>query len=872
MSEVTVRQLADVVGIPVDKLLGQMGDAGLTVKGPDDLVSDDQKLVLLNFLRQTHGRPGGQASEPRVARRRREVSELQQTAANTRTPPRTARAPRATTRPAHSVSVEVRRKRNIVRPDAQSDAADDQAVQEAEAARRALEEQRLEREQVEAAERARVEQRRQAEAEAEAAERARRDEQERAAVEQAARERAEAEAARAVAPAPAPDAEPSTPRVRTEETPSRAPRASKPAKPAKGKKGGTAGERDTRYGREELHVADTSTLRRRKGQARRSVRIQPDTRHGFERPTEPVKRHIEVPDTITVGDLSQRMSIKAGDVIKALMNMGIMATINQTLDQDTAILVAEELGHAASAQSQKDVEAELLEGLVGAGGELEPRAPVVTVMGHVDHGKTSLLDYIRRTRVAAGEAGGITQHIGAYHVQTSRGSITFLDTPGHAAFTAMRARGAKVTDIVIIVVAADDGVMPQTIEAIQHARAAKVPLIVAINKMDKEDANPDRVLQELSQQEVVPEEWGGDTQIVRVSAHTGDGVDDLLEAISLQAEVLELKANVDGPASGAVIESSLDRGRGPVATVLVQSGTLRRGDTILAGGEWGRVRAMFDELGESIKEAGPSTPVVVLGLSGAPNAGDEMLGVVDERKAREIASLRQGRDRDLKLAQQQATKLDDFFSQMGEGESKTLNILLKTDVQGSFEALRDALNAISADDAKVNVVGGGVGGITESDANLAVASKAVLIGFNVRADNAARRIVEEKGLELRYYSIIYEALDDVRAALAGMLSPEIREEFIGRAEVRDVFRSPKFGAVAGCMVVEGAVKRNNPIRVLRDNIVIYEGVLESLRRHKDDVSEVKSGTECGIAVKNYNDVRVGDQIEVFERSEVARTL
>ena len=580
-----------------------------------------------------------------------------------------------------------------------------------------------------------------------------------------------------------------------------------------------------------------------------------------------------MPETITVGDLAQRMSVKAGELIKVLMKMGMMVTINQPLDQETAMLVVEELGHTAVVQKQEDVEEEILATAdEEQQGDLQQRAPVVTIMGHVDHGKTSLLDHIRETRVAAGEAGGITQHIGAYHVETGHGMISFLDTPGHAAFSAMRARGAQATDIVILVVAADDGVMPQTKEAIQHARAAGVPIVVAVNKIDKPEANPERVMQELVAEEVVPEDWGGDTQFVNVSAKTGEGIEQLLEAILLQSEVLELQAVHDGLARGIIVESSLDKGRGPVATVLVQSGTLRRGDSVVAGSEFGRVRAMFDENGRSVKEAGPSIPVQVLGLSAAPSAGDDLVALPDERKAREVAELRRMRHRDSRLAEQKSAKLDQLFSQMSEGEVSYVNLIVKADVQGSVEALRESLMKIDTEEAKVRVVASGVGGITESDANLAVTSNAILIGFNVRADASARRVVEEHGLDLRYYSIIYEVIDDVKKAISGLLSPEIKEEIIGLAEVRDVFRSSKLGAIAGCMVVEGTVKRHNPIRVLRDNVVVYEGELESLRRYKDDVNEVKAGTECGIGVKNYNDVKVGDHIEVFERVEVAREL
>ena len=549
-----------------------------------------------------------------------------------------------------------------------------------------------------------------------------------------------------------------------------------------------------------------------------------------------------------------------------------MTTINQPLDQDTATLIVEEMGHIAKPVEAKTVETEL-EALQAqeVTGEKVVRPPVVTIMGHVDHGKTSLLDYIRRTRVADGEAGGITQHIGAYHVETPKGVISFLDTPGHAAFTAMRARGAQVTDIVVLVVAADDGVKPQTIEAIQHSKAGDVPLIIAINKIDKPEADPERVKTELSQQEVIPEDWGGETQFIPVSAKTGEGVDNLLDAISLQAELLELTAVADAPAQGIVIESSLDKGRGPVATVLVQQGTLRKGDTLISGQEFGRVRALFDESGKAVESAGPSMPVVVLGLSAVPNAGDDAIVINDERKAREIAEYREQKMREVKLARQQQARLD-IFSQMGEGKLDHLNIVLKADVQGSVEALRDALTKIATDEVAVKVVSSGVGGINETDANLAVASNAIMIGFNVRADAAARRIVDEHDVDLHYYSVIYDAIDQVKSAVSGMLSPEVTEEIIGMAEVRDVFRSPKLGAIAGCMVVDGVIKRSAPIRVLRDNVVIYEGELESLRRFKDDVNEVRAGTECGIGVKSYNDVKPGDQIEVFERVEKARTL
>ena len=592
----------------------------------------------------------------------------------------------------------------------------------------------------------------------------------------------------------------------------------------------------------------------------------------FTKPVQVVKPDVVIGETITVAELANKMATKATEIIKAMMKMGEMVTINQVLDQETAQLVAEELGHKVILRNENELEEEVL-GDRDVNAEKVTRAPVVTIMGHVDHGKTSLLDYIRKTKVAAGEAGGITQHIGAYHVEMDDGKmITFLDTPGHAAFTSMRARGAKATDIVVLVVAADDGVMPQTIEAIQHAKAAGAPLVVAVNKIDKPEANPDRVEQELLQHEVISEKFGGDVQFVPVSAKKGTGIDDLLDAILLQSEVLELTAVKDGMASGVVIESYLDKGRGPVATILVQSGTLRKGDIVLCGFEYGRVRAMRDENGKEIDEAGPSIPVEVLGLSGVPAAGDEATVVRDEKKAREVALHRQGKFREVKLARQQKAKLENMFSNMTEGDVAELNIIVKADVQGSVEAIIQSLQDLSTDEVKVNVVGSGVGGISETDATLAAASNAIMVGFNVRADASARRIIEAENIDLRYYSIIYELLNDVKAAMSGMLQPEFKQEIIGLAEVRDVFKHPKFGAIAGCMVTEGVVKRNNPIRVLRDNVVIFEGELESLRRFKDDVAEVRNGMECGIGVKNYNDVKVGDQIEVFEVVEIKRSI
>jgi translation initiation factor IF-2 len=575
---------------------------------------------------------------------------------------------------------------------------------------------------------------------------------------------------------------------------------------------------------------------------------------------------------ISVSELAQQMSVKSGAVIKELMKLGVMATINQMIDQDTAILVVEELGHTVKLVSADALEDQLEEALAQHEGNEETRAPVVTVMGHVDHGKTSLLDYIRSSRVASGEAGGITQHIGAYHVKTDHGMITFLDTPGHAAFTAMRARGAKSTDIVILVVAADDGVMPQTEEAVQHAKAAGVPLIIAVNKMDKEGADPERVKNELSAKEVIPEDWGGDTQFINVSAHTGEGVGELLDAVLLQAELLELTAARDVPAQGTVIESRLDKGRGPVASLLIQNGTLRKGDIVLAGLQFGRVRAMLDENGQPLDEAGPSIPVEILGLDGIPGAGDLFAVVESEKRAREVADFRQEKTRENKMQRQHAAKLDNMFESMTAGKKSMLNVVVKADVRGSLEAIQGALLDLGNEEVQVNIVSGGVGGITETDVNLAVTSGAVIFGFNVRADNSARRLVESEGVDLRYYNVIYDVIDDVKQALTGMLAPELREEIVGIAEVRDVFRSPKFGQIAGCMVIEGTVYRSKPIRVLRDNVVIYQGELESLRRFKDDANEVRNGTECGIGVKNYTDVKVGDQIEVYEVREIARSL
>lgn len=630
--------------------------------------------------------------------------------------------------------------------------------------------------------------------------------------------------------------------------------------------------KDDRMERKELHMTKRGgEARRKRRKGIRTEAVAVSLEHGFAKPTEPVVRDVAIPENITVADLAAKMSVKAAEVIKVMMGMGAMVTINQMIDQETAVLVVEEMGHKPQLIKTDTVEENLILDEV-AQGEAVARAPVVTIMGHVDHGKTSLLDYIRRTKVTSTEAGGITQHIGAYHVDTAKGMITFLDTPGHEAFTAMRARGAKCTDIVVLVVAADDSVMPQTIEAIQHARAAKVPIVVAVNKIDKPEADPERIKTELTKHEVIPEDWGGDAMFQSISAKTGAGVDDLLERILLQAEVLELTAIDQGPAQGMVIESRLDKGRGPVATILVTAGKLCKSDILLAGREYGRVRAMIGDNGEPTEIAGPSIPVEILGLSGTPVAGDKAFVVKNERKAREIAQFRQGKYREVRLAKQQAAKLENIFEQMGAGQQSILNIVLKSDVQGSAEAIMEALAKLSTDEVKVNIIASGVGGITESDVNLAIASNGVVIGFNVRADAPTRALVEKEGVDLRYYSIIYDLIDEVKAALSGLLAPEFEEKIIGLAQVREVFRSSKFGAVAGCMVIEGTMKRNLPIRVLRDNVVIYEGELESLRRFKEDASDVRHGMECGIGVKNYNDVKTGDQIEAYEKIQVKREL
>ena len=845
MTQVTVKELAKTVDTPVERLLLQMREAGLPHNNADQVVTDSEKQALLAHLKGSHG---DRADEPRkITLQRKTTSTIRVAGSKT-------------------VSVEVRKKKTYVKRDPEELEAERQ--RELEEQRAAEEAVRLKAEE-EARQRAAADEaRRQADAARQATSAA-----------PAAAAPAAAEAPRAAAPAAAPAAPAAAAPAaddRKKEEVRRAPkrddederrdRKHAQHRPSIKEKEKTTAPRVVRSG-----GGDDDDSFGRRGGGRGKGKLKKRNQHGFQSPTGPIVREVNIGETITVGDLAAQMSVKGAEVVKFMFKMGTPVTINQVLDQETAQLIAEELGHKVKLVSENALEEQLAESLKFEG-EAVSRAPVVTVMGHVDHGKTSLLDYIRRAKVAAGEAGGITQHIGAYHVETDRGMVTFLDTPGHAAFTAMRARGAQATDIVILVVAADDGVMPQTQEAVQHAKAAGVPIVVAVNKIDKPDANPDNIKNGLAALDVIPEEWGGDAPYVHVSAKLGTGVDELLEAVLLQAEVLELKATPSAPGRGVVVESRLDKGRGPVATVLVQDGTLRQGDMVLVGVNYGRVRAMLDENGKPIKEAGPSIPVEILGLDGTPDAGDEMTVVADEKKAREVALFRQGKFREVKLARAHAGKLENIFENMGQEEKKTLNIVLKSDVRGSLEALQGSLSGLGNDEVQVRVVGGGVGGITESDANLALASNAVLFGFNVRADAGARKIVESEGLDMRYYNVIYDIIEDVKKALTGMLGSDVRENILGIAEVRDVFRSPKFGAVAGCMVTEGLVHRNRPIRVLRDDVVIFEGELESLRRFKDDVSEVRAGMECGIGVKSYNDVRVGDKIEVFEKVEVARTL
>jgi translation initiation factor IF-2 len=840
MADVTVKELADVVGTSTDRLLSQMKEAGLPQKAEADSVNDEQKQSLLAFLKKSHGE--ADAAPKKITLKRKVTTTL-----------KTGQGGKK------AVNIEVRKKRTYVKRDDTDTAAETARLEEE--ARLAAEKEATLKAQQEA-------------------------------------EKAKASAAVADKEKPAKDAVAKAPEKKAERAPApAAPAVTVSKKPSAGGAAKAKPEEDEAQKRAAAEAAQQRDEHRKKAKTPERKRTDKDSRfddsdnrggrnqrrggkggklkakarvnqanneHAFTRPTAPVTHEVELPEAITVGELASKMAIKAGEVIKVLMKMGIMATINQTLDQDTATLVVEEMGHKVSKLiADNQLEQDVTES-VNYESDLQNRAPVVTVMGHVDHGKTSLLDYIRSSRVASGEAGGITQHIGAYHVETDHGMVSFLDTPGHAAFTSMRARGAQATDVVILVVAADDGVMPQTEEAVQHAKSAGVPLVVAVNKMDKEGADPDRVKNELSAHDVIPEDWGGDVPFIPVSAKTGDGITELLEAVLLQAELLELKAHFVGPGQGVVVESRLDKGRGPVATLLVQNGTLKKGDIVLAGTCYGRARALLDENGKQTDEAGPSIPVEILGLNGTPDAGDNFMVVESEKKAREVAEYRESRFKEQVQQRQQAAKLDALFSGMGEGKAEALNVVIKTDVRGSLEAIVASLQKLGTDEVKVNVVASGVGGITETDATLAVAASAVLFGFNVRADNASKRVVENSGVDMRYYSVIYDLLDDVKQAMAGLLAPELREEIVGIAEVREVFNSPKFGQIAGCMVIEGTVHRNKKIRVLRENVVIYEGELESLRRFKDDVQEVRSGTDCGIGVKNYQDVRPGDQIEVFD--------
>jgi translation initiation factor IF-2 len=837
VAQTSVAQFASELKVPPSVLLEQLRAAGVDKRAPEDSLSDSDKSRLLEHLRKTHG---SAEAKNKITLTRKQTSEIRKTDASGKY---------------RTVQVEVRKKRVFVKRDPAEVTAAAVAAEAPPPPPPAVDTKEIEIREEEA-------RRQQQLAELQAAELREKQERERKEAEQKA---AEAAAAAATAAAPAPATTLHAPKPAADAKAEKKPKKAKPTTVLRD----DSARRRTIKTRGDVGGGVAGWHARGGTRHRPAGAVETST---FAAPTEPLVREIAVPETITVGELAHRMSVKAAEVIKALMKLGTMATINQVLDQETAMILVEEMGHKAKAAKLDDPESFLAVTAEPASADLQPRPPVVTVMGHVDHGKTSLLDYIRRTKVAAGEAGGITQHIGAYHVETSRGVITFLDTPGHEAFTAMRARGAKVTDIVVLVVAADDGVMPQTIEAINHAKAAKVPLVVAMNKIDKHEANPDKVKQELLTHGVVPEEFGGDSPVVPVSAKTGKGIDSLLEQVLLQAEVLELKAPVDAPAKGVVIEARLDKGRGPVATLLVQSGTLNRGDIVLTGAVFGRVRAMLDENGKPVASAGPSIPVEIQGLSEVPNAGEDMMVLADERKAREIALFRQGKFRDVKLAKQQAAKLENMFEQMGEGEKKVLNLLIKADVQGSQEALIHALTRLGSDEVKVTVVHAGVGGITESDVNLAMASRAVIIGFNTRADGAARKLAETSGIQLKYYNIIYEAVDEIKAALSGMLAPEKKEQVIGLVEVRQVFKISKVGTIAGCYVLEGVVKRGAQVRVLRDNVVIHTGEIDSLKRFKDDVREVKAGFECGMSLKSFSDIKEKDQFEVFEVLEVARTL
>ena len=862
MAEVTVNELAKTVGASVDRLLLQMKEAGLSHTSADAIVSDEEKQVLLGYLKSLHGDKTGEPKK--IVLRRKTMSTLK--SGNKKT-----------------VNIEVRKKRTYVKRTEEEleTQAKVEAEQEARAEQAATEVQfGTGIDDIEEKRQSAIEKRRTAEIEAKKAE-------------EAEKERLEEEAKKAAEAALIVEQEAAA-------KPAKATKTAKPAKeepveqpvPEKGRRSGKhiedddddkiarkAAKKPSLKGSKKKPRLELDDVTEEKAQGPRlksglSSVLKVDNKHVFKKPVEKKVIEVSIPEEVSVADLAQLMAIKSGVVVKELMKMGVMATINQVIDQETAFLVVEELGHTPKAAANESLEDQLTQQFedINTDSDQQPRAPVVTVMGHVDHGKTSLLDYIRKSRVASGEAGGITQHIGAYHVDTPKGMVTFLDTPGHAAFTAMRARGAQSTDVVILVVAADDGVMPQTEEAVQHAKAAGVPLVVAINKMDKEGADPERVITELAAKDVIPEDWGGDTQFIKVSAHTGDGIEELLEAVLLQAELLELTAPVDVPARGVIVESRVDKGRGVVATALIQQGTLRKGDFMLAGESVGKIRALNDDARNPTAEAGPSMPVEILGLDEPPQAGDEFFVVADERKAKEIAQQRQDQARKERFSRQQAAKLENMFTDMESGEVSKLPLVVKTDVRGSLEALTSALNDFATDEVAVEIVASGVGGITESDINLALTTGAIVLGFNVRAASVARQLAEKEQIEVRYYSVIYNLLDEVKQALSGMLAPETKEEIVGIAEVRDVFRSPKFGAIAGCMVVEGAVYRNKPIRVLRDDVVIFQGELESLRRFKDDAQEVRNGMECGIGVKDYNDVKPGDKIEVYDITQVQRSL
>lgn len=864
MAEVTVSQLADVVGAPVDRLLKQMTQAGLKHSAADEVVSDEDKQTLLAFLKSSHGETVD--APKKITLKRKTLSTLKTSGSQGK----------------KTVNVEVRKKRTYVKRDAAELIAEAEAAETEDTSQEepVVVSEPVAEPEVEAVVEEPVLDKSQLDPEVlrqqAAVKRKDQEARDRELHESVlAAKRVEEEAKQSAEAAPA--KEDKTPKGRRHEAPAKV-ADDEPVKKKRGPSQKTlaAKSRGKNRGHNIKNVSDFIDGDGNDSRGRRRQRVlklpEGAKTHAFERPTDKVVHEVAIPEAITVSELAQQMNIKGVMVIKELMKLGVMATINQALDQESAQLVVEELGHTAKLVSGEEVEEALEETLNLHEGTLLPRAPVVTVMGHVDHGKTSLLDYIRNSRVASGEAGGITQHIGAYHVETDKGMITFLDTPGHAAFTAMRARGAKSTDVVILVVAADDGVMPQTEEAVLHARAAGVPLVVAVNKIDKEGADPDRVRNELAAKEVIPEDWGGDTQFINVSAHSGEGIDELMEALLLQAELLELQAPADIPGKGIVIESRLDKGRGSVSSVLVQAGTLRKGDVVLAGQNYGRIRAMLDENGQPIDEAGPSIPVEILGLDGTPDAGDAFAVLDSEKRARDIAEHRQVKGREDRQKRQQAAKLENMFANMTEAETRSLNVVIKADVRGSLEAIQSSLADMGNDEVQVNIIAGGVGGITGTDISLAMTSNAVVFGFNVRADGTARKLIEDEGVDLRYYSVIYDLIDDVKQALSGMLSPELREIINGTAEVRDVFKSPKFGAIAGCMVIDGTLHRSNPIRVLRDDVVIYEGELESLRRFKDDVAEVRNGMECGIGVKNYNDVKPGDKIEVYEVKEIARTL